>query len=68
MYHKESPQTIQAMFNHIARRYDRTNAILSFSLHKIWNRSLVRHVLKRTSSHQILLDLCSGTGDIAFEF
>lgn len=68
MYHKDSPATIQSLFNHIARRYDRTNAILSFSLHKIWNRTLVKTLLNRVKSPQILLDLCSGTGDIAFEF
>lgn len=68
MYRKDSPLTIQSMFNSIAKRYDRANAILSLSLHKVWNRSLVRHVIKRAASHQVLMDLCSGTGDIAFEF
>ena len=68
MYRKDSPPTIQSMFNSIAKRYDRTNAILSFSLHKIWNRTLVRQLLKRHPSPHVLIDLCSGTGDIAFEF
>lgn len=68
MYQKNSPPTIQSMFNSIAKQYDRTNAILSFSLHKIWNRSLVRHLIKRNPSSHVLLDLCSGTGDIAFNF
>jgi demethylmenaquinone methyltransferase/2-methoxy-6-polyprenyl-1,4-benzoquinol methylase len=68
MYHKDSPQTIQSMFNHIAKRYDLTNAVLSLSLHKRWNRALVRHVLQQTPSQHVLLDLCSGTGDIAFDY
>lgn len=67
MYYKD-PTTIQSMFNSIARRYDRNNAILSFSLHKRWNRTLVQHVLNRASSPHVLMDLCSGTGDIAFEY
>lgn len=66
MYQKDSPETIQAMFNHIANRYDLTNAVLSFSLHKRWNRSLVKHVQHPPSP--IYLDLCSGTGDIAFDY
>lgn len=66
MYRKDSPATIQSMFNSIAKRYDFTNAVLSFSLHKYWNRNLVRHV-RQASSH-VLLDLCSGTGDIAFDY
>ena len=67
MYRKDSPATIQSMFNSIAKRYDLTNAVLSFSLHKYWNRALVRHVRHQISSSHVLLDLCSGTGDIAFD-
>jgi demethylmenaquinone methyltransferase/2-methoxy-6-polyprenyl-1,4-benzoquinol methylase len=66
MYRKDSPLTIQSMFNSIANRYDLTNAVLSFSLHKYWNRVLVRHV--RRSLPHVLLDLCAGTGDIAFDY
>lgn len=68
MYRKESPLTIQAMFNDIAGRYDKTNAVLSFSLHRTWNRALIQQIFKRQGSPQKLVDLCSGTGDIAFEF
>ncbi|MFI0435599.1 MAG: bifunctional demethylmenaquinone methyltransferase/2-methoxy-6-polyprenyl-1,4-benzoquinol methylase UbiE [Parachlamydiaceae bacterium] len=67
MYHKDSPATIQSMFNSIANRYDFANSVLSFSLHKYWNRALIRHV-RQTASQHILLDLCSGTGDIAFDY
>lgn len=68
MYQKDSPQTIQSMFNQIAKGYDRRNAILSFTLHKRWNRTLVEELLPRSPSNQVLLDLCAGTGDIAFEY
>lgn len=68
MYHKNSPATIQSMFNTIANRYDLTNAVLSFSLHKWWNRSLVQHVLNNSLSESTLVDLCAGTGDIAFHY
>ena len=67
MYRKESPATIQSMFNNIAKRYDLTNGILSLMLHKYWNRALVRRVQQKHSPHT-LLDLCSGTGDIAFDY
>lgn len=58
------PETIRSMFNSIAKGYDRANVILSFSLHKHWNRALVREL--QPSRH--LLDLCAGTGDIALEY
>ena len=68
MYQKDSPQTIQSMFNSIAKRYDLTNAILSLNLHKRWNRTLIHHVLHGISDRKVFIDLCSGTGDIAFNY
>lgn len=67
VYRKDDPSTIQQMFNRIAKRYDLTNAVLSFRMHKYWNHTLVKHVLCSHSSH-ILVDLCSGTGDIVFDY
>lgn len=67
MYSKDSPQTIQTMFNSIAAGYDRTNFVLSLSLHRRWNRKLVEAVAAKATG-PILLDLCAGTGDIAFDY
>lgn len=66
-YTKDKPHTIQAMFNTIAHRYDKTNAVLSFQFHKYWNRQLVKHVLKAKDPSSYL-DLCCGTCDIACDF
>lgn len=63
-YEKRRPHTIQSLFNSIAASYDQTNALLSFSLHKYWNRSLLKKIPPSAS----LADLCSGTGDIAFTY
>jgi demethylmenaquinone methyltransferase / 2-methoxy-6-polyprenyl-1,4-benzoquinol methylase len=68
MYTKDSPSTIQSMFNQIAPRYDLTNSILSFSLHKYWNKKFVRNFLTKNATSPILVDVCAGTGDITFEF
>lgn len=64
-YRKDEPHTIQAMFGSIATQYDKTNAILSFQLHRRWNRRLVQTVI--TDKPESILDLCAGTGEIAFE-
>lgn len=66
-YHKNDPHRIKEMFGSIAKNYDRTNAILSFQLHKHWNSNLVKQVTSNQNS-MTLLDLCCGTGDIAFQF
>lgn len=76
-YDKSNPASIQAMFGAIARRYDRTNALLSLNLHNRWNRQLVAASVSVTvptsssaqsSGPTTLLDLCCGTGEIALNF
>ena len=63
-YNKNNPETIQAMFGSIAQGYDKANAILSWRMHQWWNRQLV----KKAGSSPKLLDLCAGTGDIAYAY
>ncbi len=65
-YSKQSPKTIAALFDSIAKRYDRTNTLMSFGLHKLWNRQLVKRASRPDAEH--LVDLCAGTGQIAFEY
>ena len=66
-YQKNDPESIQKMFNSIAKQYDRTNAILSFNMQKRWNRTLVEQTIV-PKQPEVLLDLCCGTGAIAFEY
>jgi demethylmenaquinone methyltransferase/2-methoxy-6-polyprenyl-1,4-benzoquinol methylase len=66
-YNKNDPASIKKMFNSIAKEYDKTNAILSFCLHKYWNKALVNKAIV-PSNPEVLLDLCCGTGAIAFEY
>ena len=66
-YNKNQPETIQSMFGSIASRYDKTNAILSLQMHRLWNAQLVRSVVKKGNPLSAA-DLCSGTGEIAFSF
>ncbi len=64
-YQKNQPESIQHMFGSIADQYDRTNAILSFNLHKKWNQKLIETICTKECPKKYL-DLCSGTGEIAF--
>ncbi len=54
---------VQQMFGKVAKRYDLTNGILSFQLHRLWNSALAN-----TLSGETLLDLCAGTGEIAYRW
>lgn len=66
-YSKQQPESIQRMFGSIAKKYDRANAILSLNMHKSWGNRLVKS-MPAPSKQQVLLDLCCGTGDIAFSY
>lgn len=57
---------IAELFSKIAHRYDRANHVLSFNRDRVWRRELVRQADPRPGER--VLDLCTGTGDVALEF
>jgi demethylmenaquinone methyltransferase/2-methoxy-6-polyprenyl-1,4-benzoquinol methylase len=57
---------IEKMFSRIARRYDLINHLASFGLDFGWRRTAAR--LTQTFASDRLIDLCCGTGDLAFAF
>lgn len=66
-YNKNDPASIQKMFDSIAKQYDKTNSILSLCLQKYWNKVLIKKAIV-PAKPEVLLDLCCGTGAIAFEY
>jgi demethylmenaquinone methyltransferase/2-methoxy-6-polyprenyl-1,4-benzoquinol methylase len=61
--HKDSTAKL---FSAIAKNYDFLNHLLSFNLDRSWRRRLVSLSGFRPDSR--ILDVCTGTGDIAIEF
>jgi demethylmenaquinone methyltransferase / 2-methoxy-6-polyprenyl-1,4-benzoquinol methylase len=57
-------QRVNDLFATIAPRYDLINDLQSFGLHRLWKRRLIRLAEIRPGMHA--LDLCCGTGDVAF--
>lgn len=57
------PARIAGMFDAIARRYDTLNRLLSAGLDKRWRRQAIRALRLRPDDR--LLDMCTGTGDLA---
>jgi demethylmenaquinone methyltransferase/2-methoxy-6-polyprenyl-1,4-benzoquinol methylase len=54
------------MFAEIAGKYDRMNHLLSMNVDRWWRRQAVRLVPPQGQSP--ILDVCSGTGDLAFAY
>ncbi|MEN9724042.1 MAG: hypothetical protein RJB38_2028 [Pseudomonadota bacterium] len=68
MISAQKPETIQKMFDRIAKRYDLANSILSLGTHRWWKRKLVKMALSsipRDAAAVRILDCATGTGDIA---
>src|SRR3954471_750482 len=58
------PVAVNSMFARIARRYDAANRLLSGGVDVWWRRQLVAAV--RTTGPRDVLDLATGSGDVAF--
>ena len=54
---------VRAVFDSVAPRYDVMNDLMSLGIHRIWKRIFATRL--RPAAGKILLDLASGTGDIA---
>ncbi len=62
----KSSERVRAMFGEIAPRYDRMNHILSWQIDRWWRRACVRKLRPQPGNR--ILDVCTGTGDLAVAF
>jgi demethylmenaquinone methyltransferase/2-methoxy-6-polyprenyl-1,4-benzoquinol methylase len=63
----DASRKVREMFTQIAPRYDLLNHLLSLELDRVWRARTARKlktILSRSDS--LVLDLCCGTGDLAF--
>jgi demethylmenaquinone methyltransferase/2-methoxy-6-polyprenyl-1,4-benzoquinol methylase len=57
---------VRTMFSAIAHRYDVTNEVLSFGIHRLWRQTAIR--LSGAQGGSSILDCATGTGDLALAF
>lgn len=60
---EKKAQLVGEVFHGVASKYDCMNDAMSFGLHRLWKRQAISH-LRLQPFHRVL-DLASGTGDIA---
>jgi len=65
-YDEQRAPKVREMFSRLATRYDLVNDVMSFGMHRIWKRRTVRIGLAKGQPLSRWLDLCCGTGDMAF--
>ncbi len=61
----KTPSRIAGMFDAIAPRYDLLNHVLSAGLDRRWRDEAVASLMLRQDAEPRVLDLCTGTGDLA---
>lgn len=59
---KNDPNAMKSMFNDIAKHYDFLNDIMTFFTQKLIKKFAINSL---KSNHNKILDVCTGTGDIA---
>ena len=63
---EEKASKVRAVFDSVATRYDLMNDLMSLGIHRLWKRFAVE--LAGIRRGQRVLDLASGTGDLAARF
>jgi demethylmenaquinone methyltransferase/2-methoxy-6-polyprenyl-1,4-benzoquinol methylase len=63
---EEKAERVRGVFDSVASRYDIMNDLMSFGVHRLWKHIAVD--LAAVRSGQQVLDLASGTGDLAARF
>ncbi len=67
-YNQDNKNSIQSLFNQIYGKYDRLNDLMSFGLHRSMKKSAIKRAVKLLGyTPTKILDVCTGTGDIAIE-
>ncbi len=62
----KSSERVRDMFGEIAPKYDRMNHLLSMNVDRYWRWKTVRKLAPNKTDP--ILDVCTGTGDLAFAF
>lgn len=62
----EKVTLVKEVFRSVAPKYDLMNDVMSFGMHRLWKRFTIQQAALRPG--QVLLDVASGTGDLAKAF
>ena len=59
----DKTKLVNSVFSKVHKKYDLMNDILSFGVHRFWKEKLIDWM--NPQIHSTLIDVASGTGDIA---
>ena len=62
-HHKNSERFVTKVFKDVSSKYDVMNDLISLGVHRIWKKSFINFL--NPQKNTTLIDVASGTGDIA---
>ena len=62
-HHKNSERLITKVFQDVSEKYDLMNDLMSLGVHRLWKKNFINWL--NPQENTILIDVASGTGDIA---
>ena len=62
-YHRNNERLVTKVFEDVFTKYDLMNDLMSFGIHRLWKRNFIHWL--NPQKNTILVDVASGTGDIA---
>jgi len=62
-HHKNSERLITKVFQDVSEKYDLMNDLMSLGIHRLWKKNFINWL--NPQKNTILIDVASGTGDIA---
>ena len=62
-HHKNSERLITKVFQDVSEKYDLMNDLMSLGVHRLWKKNFISWL--NPQENTILIDVASGTGDIA---
>ena len=62
-YHKNSERNVAKVFQDVSDKYDMMNDLMSLGIHRLWKKQFVNWLNPQKNTK--LIDVASGTGDIA---
>jgi len=62
-YHKNKEKIVSKVFQDVSDKYDLMNDLMSLGIHRLWKKTLIEYLNPQINTS--LIDVASGTGDIA---
>ena len=63
IHNQEKSKLVNSVFDKVYKNYDLMNDIMSFGVHRLWKKNLIRWMNPQQGNK--IIDVASGTGDLA---